>query len=360
MTAIDDFSQMVVNCTPLLDVRAPLEFEQGSFPPATNLPLMEDREREQVGKTYKEQGNKAALELGHSLVSGETRGKRLNKWRAFINRNPEAIVYCHRGGQRSQIVQRWLAEAGVEVPRIKGGYKALRAYLINELDNLEGKFSPILLGGYTGSGKTLLLHEIDNMVDLEGLARHRGSAFGSHIEPQPSQASFENSLAYELVGKISAAVSHLVFEDEGRFVGRLYMPKGFLAVISRGGLIVLETPLPERVNITHSEYVVRAQKIYADAFSEAGFDLWAESISSSFGKIKKRLGGQRYSELMKLLSDACTHQQQTGELDKHKCWVELLLRDYYDPMYEYQLTKKENTVLFRGDRVSVLQYLRNL
>jgi len=121
-----DYRAILAADTPLIDVRAPVEFTQGAMPAAINLPLMNNDERAAVGTCYKRQGPEAALALGHRLVSGETREQRLEAWRAACLAQPHGYLCCARGGQRSHIVQSWLQAAGVDYPLIRGGYKALR------------------------------------------------------------------------------------------------------------------------------------------------------------------------------------------------------------------------------------------
>lgn len=120
-----DYRAILASDTPLIDVRAPIEFAQGAMPAALNLPLMNDDERAAVGTCYKRQGPDAALALGHSLVNGETREARINAWREACLVHPEGYLCCARGGQRSHISQAWLKEAGIDYPLIRGGYKAL-------------------------------------------------------------------------------------------------------------------------------------------------------------------------------------------------------------------------------------------
>ncbi len=172
-----DYRALLIADTPIIDVRAPIEFEQGAMPAAINLPLMNNDERAAVGTCYKQQGSDAALALGHKLVPGEIRQQRMDAWRAACLQNPQGILCCARGGQRSHIVQRWLHDAGINYPLVEGGYKALRQTAIQATIELSQK-PIVLIGGCTGSGKTLLVQQQPNGVDLEGLARHRGSAFG--------------------------------------------------------------------------------------------------------------------------------------------------------------------------------------
>lgn len=129
----DDYPRIFLQDVPLIDVRAPIEFQQGAFARAVNLPLMIDSERQAVGTCYKQHGQQAALALGHRLVNGKLREQRTAAWLAACAERPAGYIYCFRGGLRSQLVQQWLHEAGVDYPRITGGYKALRNYLLGVL-----------------------------------------------------------------------------------------------------------------------------------------------------------------------------------------------------------------------------------
>lgn len=195
-----EIRQILASDTPIIDVRAPIEFQQGAMPSALNLPLMNDEERAAVGTCYKQKGSKKAVELGHQLVSGDVRENRINAWKAVCQQHPEGYLCCARGGMRSHIAQQWLKDAGIDYPLINGGYKNLRQTTLDAIDELA--LRPILLiGGCTGNGKTLLVQSFDNGIDLEGIAHHRGSSFGRTLETQFSQATFENHLAVSMLKK---------------------------------------------------------------------------------------------------------------------------------------------------------------
>ncbi len=359
LSLTSDFKRLIIEDVPLIDVRAPIEFEKGAFANAINLPLLNDKEREKVGICYKNEGNEKAVKLGHQLICGDVKEARIVAWEACIQKHPDAVLYCFRGGQRSRISQGWLEQRGYPITRIEGGYKAFRHYLLEELEQMEGRFTPLLLGGRTGSGKTLLLQQLKEMIDLEGLAKHRGSAFGGFIEPQPAQIDFENNLAFALIKRLHEGARHLIFEDEGKHVGRVYLPKKFHEGIAQAGLIILETPLEERVEITLDEYVIQAQKNYTQNYTN-GLEMWAEMMLENINKIERRIGTKRHREIVGLFEEALCVQKERGDLDMHKVWIALLLEEYYDPMYDYQLRKKENDVLFRGDKDAVLGFLHGM
>ena len=134
--AVTAFADLLVNDNPLLDVRAPGEFQRGAFPCAHNIPLLEDSERKAVGIRYKQEGQETAIALGEKLISGELRANRIQSWLGFIKTNPYGAIYCFRGGLRSKTVQTWLAAEGINIPIIQGGYKALRRFCLNTLDRV--------------------------------------------------------------------------------------------------------------------------------------------------------------------------------------------------------------------------------
>jgi tRNA 2-selenouridine synthase len=350
----DDFKSIVLNKTPLLDVRAPVEFQSGAFINACNLPIMNDEERRLVGICYKNEGNAKAIELGHKLVSGDIKEQRVQAWCDFMDANPDALLYCFRGGQRSKIAQQWIRESGREISRLKGGYKAFRNYLLRELEQFSSHFSSIVLGGRTGSGKTIVLQKMSNAVDLEALANHRGSSFGQKVTSQPSQINFDNNLAYELIAKSEEGHKTLVFEDEGKHVGSVFMPESLVASMADAPLVILERPMQERIAITLDEYVVEAQRAYADAGFEEG---WAQNIQNSIKRIQRRLGNQRYEYVNALFEEAFKKQKEDGSLEAHEGWIEYLLREYYDPMYDYQIQKRSTQVVFRGNEQEILEYI---
>ena len=174
----DLFTELLLSSTPLIDVRAECEYHDGHIPHSANLPLLTDDERKKVGTCYKRKGQEAAITLGTELVSGDARKERMTAWIRFIADNPTAVILCFRGGLRSQTVQKWLAESGLQRPLIRGGYKALRRHLLRTTIRVASEKKIIIVAGKTGTGKTHLINNLTRSVDLEGLANHRGSAFG--------------------------------------------------------------------------------------------------------------------------------------------------------------------------------------
>jgi tRNA 2-selenouridine synthase len=353
----NDFRSIVLNKTPLLDVRAPVEFDKGAFAYATNIPIMDDEERRLIGIRYKEEGNAAAIKLGQELIGQSGKERRVALWREYIEQNPDAMLYCFRGGQRSGISQSWLAEAGLNITRLKGGYKAFRNYLLKETELISAKTETLILGGRTGSGKTLLLNKLQNAIDLESIANHRGSTFGNYVSKQPSQIDFENNLAYRLIEFEAKGFKHLVIEHESHNIGRLFMPKPIYTNFMQGKLIILETPLQTRVEITYHEYVTSAIKQHTIAYGDEGLHIWAKAVNTGLDRIKKRLGSEAYLEFKSIFNEAYLSHGSDASKVLYKQWIEKLLSEYYDPMYDYQLQKSPIPVIFKGNFEEVLTFI---
>jgi tRNA 2-selenouridine synthase len=324
---------------------------------------MTDVEREQVGIRYKEQGEHAAVALGHELVSGHVKEDRIAAWIEQVKRNANAALFCFRGGLRSQTVQAWLASEGYHLPVVDGGYKALRAYLLNSLEECLCETSLVVIGGRTGVAKTALLNQASDMlrlpvIDLEGLAHHRGSAFGKRAEPQPTQVNFENRIAIELLKLRNGGHQQVIMEDESRLIGRCALPLTLQEKLRAAPLVVLGASLEDRVHHSWENYILsnyREQVALCDSH-EAAFSAFATSLRLSLANIQKRLGGARYQELSEVLEKALLAHSQ-GDPEQHKQWITVLLRDYYDPMYDYQLKSKQRHVVFRGNFNEVLEFM---
>ena len=362
MIEIDDLQALLATDTPLIDTRAPTEFARGRLPTAVNLPLMTDAEREQVGTCYKLRGQKAAIELGHQLVRGSIKAERIEAWTRFARAHPTGALYCFRGGLRSAITQQWLQESGVEYPRVKGGYKALRRWLLDYSDSIFHTAPLLLVGGRTGAAKTRALNEgndgraIDGSIDLEGLAHHRGSAFGRRITKQPSQISFEMALGVALLKHNQQPFRSLIIEDEGRLIGRCALPLSLQNAKKDADWVHLEASLVDRVQHSYENYILKNLEELLCERRQDAFEQFSSNLLDALARISKRLGGARYADLKDKMTLAINKHRE-GEPEHHKTWIATLLSEYYDPMYDYQLAQRERQPIFRGDESEVGEYL---
>lgn len=357
---VDNYAQLLLTQTPLIDVRAPVEFAQGAFPGAVNLPLMNDQERQAVGIEYKQAGQDAAIALGHELVSGAIREQRIAKWLAFVDQHPESVIYCFRGGLRSQVAQQWIEQAGFARPRVAGGYKAMRQYLLGNLTECVDASTLTVVGGLTGSGKTDVIQALTHKIDLESLAQHRGSSFGGRAQRQPSQIDFENRLSIELLRLKHAGASELAIEDESHLIGRCAVPLDLRHKTQQSALVWVTAPVPERVQRIQRDYIESLAQDYVQTFGvDQGLERYQAHLKKSLFNLRKRLGLARYDQLKAELEHALERQLAVGEFDWHRTWIEALLTGYYDPMYEYQRQQKQSAVEFEGTVTEVIDFLRS-
>lgn len=329
--------EMFLNSTPLIDVRAPIEFKAGSIPGSVNLPIMNDDERAKVGTLYKQVGQTAAIHLGHELVSGRIKEAKIENWQTFIKKNPATRVFCFRGGLRSQIACQWLREAGIDSWPIEGGYKRLRHFFLSWLDEAPlQKFYRI--GGLTGTGKTPFLKTLPLHIDIEGLARHRGSAFGTYAE-QPAQVTFENDLALELLKLKESA--YLIVEDESATIGKVGLPQRFFAHHRNSPIVLLKASEEERIANIYRDYVK---------------DSTAQFFLENLVKIKKRISLTDYNEIALDIQRAFSEGKS---MEDHQHWISMLLRLYYDPMYEKDLKRNAHLIVFQGEEKDVRDFFHS-
>jgi tRNA 2-selenouridine synthase len=288
---------------PLLDVRTPAEFNQGHVPGAFNLPLFSNEERIQVGTTYKQEGREAAILLGFDLTG--------TKWASFIRTALEIAqakkiaIHCWRGGMRSEAMAWALDLYGFDVWLVENGYKSYRRWVFNQF----GKEYPLeVIGGMTGSGKTRILHALrsqgEQVIDLEGLAQHSGSAYGSlNRNLQPSQEQFENNLAEQL--RVLDRGRRIWVEDEAMMIGKCLIPSPFWNQMQGGFLFDLQVPLEQREQALVEEYG----------------SLDKEFLVACTERIRKRLGTEQTKHAIVAIRE-----------DRMADFIRLVLV-YYDKMY---------------------------
>ncbi len=314
--AVEDILEMVTQGVPLFDVRTPSEFAHARIPGARNLPLFDDAERAVVGTTYKQDGRHQAIKVGLDLIG--PRMRQLVEHVEAVVGPPDAeqpvIVHCWRGGMRSQSVAWLLGLYGYPVVTLDGGYKSFRRWVLARLEQVP----PLLvLGGRTGSGKTQVLAELTDRgeptIDLEGLANHRGSAFGSLEMPeQPAQEQFEALLALEF-RRLEGTAGPIWVEDESRMIGYRVVPDTMMAAMRAARVVAFEVPTEERV--------AHLVEIYGDA-DRVG-------LAESFNKIRKRLGSERTTQALAALAE--------GDL----AGAARIALAYYDKAYDYGLSRRD-------------------
>jgi tRNA 2-selenouridine synthase len=299
----------------LFDARSPSEFRHAHIPGAFNLPLLDDEHRIIVGTTYKQQGREAAVLKGFDLV-GPKFGDLVRQAKSMTEQR-EITVYCWRGGMRSGILSWVLNLAGFKVTVLKGGYKAYRNRV---LSTLREPRQVIIVGGKTGSGKTEVLEALrakgEQVIDLEAIANHKGSAFGAlGQEVQPSVEQSENELAkqWELIDPNRL----LWLENESRSIGKVKINDAVFELMRTAPVV--------EVNVSIER---RKQRILADygRYSK-------EELAECTSKLNKRLGGLRMQEALSALQE-----------DRMSDWLDILLQ-YYDKTYGHgNELRREGTI----------------
>lgn len=306
---------------PIIDVRSPIEYNHAHIPNAYNVYLFNDEERKNVGTIYKQVGRKEAVLKGLEYVSVRMTDilKSIDDIVKNYNNTNKILMHCFRGGMRSESVAWLCSNYGYDVYVLDGGYKRYRNYV---LASFEKDYNIYLLTGRTGSGKTLILKKLKdkglNVIDLEKIAKHKGSAFGWINEgEQPSQEQFENILSYELSKYDINSV--LWFEDESLLIGKRAVPKYlFNRMQNADKIIYLDIPQECR-----AEYIVNTYGQYS-----------IDDLRESILKIKKRLGGEKLKESLELLD--------SGKI--YECVLNMLY--YYDKAYKLSITDDEKRLIY--------------
>ena len=262
-----------------IDLRSENEFKKGSIPRSVNIPILNNDQFKKVGIEYKKNGSDAAIALGYSLVKGSLKEELINHWSEHLKKNPECLLYCFRGGMRSEIAVKWLNECGIKVKRLKGGYKNFRNWVISQHLDIENYIKDwIIIGGLTGSGKTDFLRSFKESIDLERIANHRGSAFGARDGGQPTQSNFENILTLDY---LHHKYEKLILEDESRTIGRAGLPGFWYQKMQSSKLVILEVDDDKRAENIYYEYV------YDELKNGVNEDNLLEKYLSSLDNIKK-------------------------------------------------------------------------
>lgn len=357
---IEKFLELAKQC-PVLDVRSPAEYKHAQIPGAHSLPLFTDEERKIVGTAYKQESREQAIKIGLDFFGGKMRkmvedveslvlshksgvSTAVENSRLTTHDSRLVLVHCWRGGMRSEAVSWLLDMYGFNVYTLAGGYKKFRNYV---LDTFQLPFQFNILGGYTGSGKTELLKVLkekgETVVDLEDIAKHKGSAFGSIGMPdQPGQEMFENLLATELRKSIVNSErsikdtpdspfihpSPLWLEDESQRIGQLNIPGSLWKTMRQSPVFFLDIPFEERLKHIVEEYG----------------QLDPEKVIEAIGRIIKKLGNLNAKTAILLLKE--------GKITES---FDILLK-YYDRFYFRSLHNREgvNSLLHTIECKSVI------
>ncbi len=311
--------EFIAQNLPIIDVRSPAEHAQAHIPNAINVPLFNDEERAKVGTVYKQKSKDAAVLLGLELV-----GPKLADFvreAKKIAPKKKLLIHCWRGGMRSGSFAWLLKTAGFEIETLLGGYKAYRNHV---LSGFEQPYQLIVLGGKTGSGKTDVLKSLQDLgqqvIDLEGIAHHKGSSYGAIGQAQqPSSEHFEN-LLFEQLSKLDINRPIWV-EDESRKIGACYVPLVFWQLMRKSRVVFLDIPKSVRVERLVKEYAYYDHQLLIDATN----------------RIQKRMGGQHH----KAAIDALLKKDYAAVVD--------ITLNYYDKAYLFGLSERNQNNVFKID-----------
>jgi tRNA 2-selenouridine synthase len=309
----------------VVDVRSPSEHEDGKIPGSINIPVFDDEERAEVGTLYKQVGPDAAKNRGIEIIS-----KKLPDFiRAFDAIAGEKIVYCWRGGMRSKIAATMIDLAGTKSFRLIGGYRTYRNWVVEKLASIDFQPKFYTLNGYTGIGKTKILSQLKEdglpVIDLEGMANHRGSIFG-HIGLKPhNQKTFDALLVHELIRHQYSP--YVLIEGESQRIGKVLIPDFIMEKKNAGFQFYIEMPMEERVKHIMEDY-----------------EPWKfhDNCMEAFHIIKKRIHTPVAKEIEESLNARLYEKA-----------VQLLLEYYYDPRYSYSINEyaKENTIIIQAKNI---------
>jgi tRNA 2-selenouridine synthase len=308
----------------IIDVRSSSEFTEDHIPNAINLPVLDDAERAQVGTIYKQVCPFTARKIGAALVAKNI-SQHLTQHFAQKEKDYHPLVYCWRGGQRSNSMAMVLTQIGWRVTVLEGGYKTYRAYVRNQLEHLPEKFTYQILCGLTGSGKTHILRQMRlsrgvQVLDLEALANHRGSLLGEEWEgkpsPQPSQKYFESLLLQQLQSFNPAKTVWL--ESESNKIGQVYLPQSFWDKMKQASCVEIQVPINTRVEFLLQEY--------------PHLTTHTNLLKAKLEKLKSRYGREKVNEWYQFIDEG-----------KWELLVQDLLNSHYDPTYSKSM-KRDFTV----------------
>lgn len=301
----------------LVDARSPEEFAEATIPGAVNVPILDNAERAEVGTLYKQVGKRQARQRGVELVAPKIPSMLKQVASLQAGTSLPVVVFCWRGGMRSLALTQFLELAGIPARQLSGGHKGFRRYVLDFFEH--GQWGRLLVfRGLTGVGKTYYLHRLAEqgypVVDLEGLANHRGSAFGNlGLPPQPKQKMFE-SLLWDKLRKIPSD-GYALAEGESRHIGRVALPARVYQALQVETSIWLNASLDARVRNILADY--------------PAVDRLKEEFTQPISALKEKLGKQTVNHYLQLLAES-NWQELVSEL----------MVNYYDPLYRHTLPER--------------------
>jgi len=312
-----------------IDARTEAEYQEATIPGAVNIELLNQEERKLIGTIYKKQSPKKAKLKGVELVSPKIPDL-IAEVNQLEQRFDNLIIFCSRGGLRSKSLAEFSDLAGIEIYRLENGYKGYRHYIIDKLENYEFKGQITVLHGNTGVGKTYILKEMEKMgakiIDLEGIANHRGSAFGSIGLEEPYNQKYFESLLWEELKKKDKKNEVIFVEAESRRVGHSVIPEFFHQKMKDGEDLLITASLQKRVDNIYLEYIKDIESNQEEFIARV-----LESLTAIKKYLIKKAGKDCYFKLLEL--------SKKGEF---KELTKILLEEYYDPMYEHSQKKVDN------------------
>lgn len=305
----------------LVDVRSSGEYEEFHIPGSLNIPLFTNEERSEVGTIYKQVSVEAAKERGLEIASAKL-PELYKQFRDLKGKGP-IVIYCWRGGMRSRTMATVMSLMGLNVNRLLGGIRSYRQWVQEQLEHYELHIPCYVLAGHTGTGKTELLHRLHKdgypVLDLEGLAGHRGSIFG-HIGQQPrNQKMFDALLLDRLTVLQQKRVSYLILEGESRRLGKVVLPGFLMEAKQKGSVLQVHLPLEERVRNLLKDYDPREH---------------TQDILAAYQLITRRLHTPIAQQIAASL-----------QAEEYEQAIALMLEHYYDPKYEHAGLMYEQTPL---------------
>ncbi len=307
--------------TLLIDARTPKEYAEDHIIGAINVPLLDDQERHEIGVIYKQYSREKAIEKGMELLP--------NKIPSIYNavkdhREKTIIVYCARGGMRSGIIASLLESIGFKVLQVEGGYKAFRKHVLAELDNFKLKPKIICLYGLTCSGKTKLLEQLSNALNLEELAQHRGSLYGGVGLTPHRQKKFENLLLHRLQ-KLNQ-FDYIFVEGESRKIGDTEIPPFLFKAMKHGFNVLIKKDFELRVKECVEEYFSTPEKV--------------QQIKEITPQLRDIISNKRKQEIVTLI-DAGNYEEV----------ARILLKEYYDVLYAHTLKNVKFDIEISNDKI---------